>query len=51
MDFRWVAGIALWTMLSGPVFVRLQTAPPMPARAVVSAPTTSVVPVSYTPMK
>lgn len=22
-DFRWVAAIALWTMLSGPIFVRL----------------------------
>ena len=46
MDFRWVAGIALWTMLSGPVFVRWQTAPPTPAGAVVSAPA-RVVPVSY----
>jgi hypothetical protein len=24
MDFRWVAGITLWTMLSGPVFVGVQ---------------------------
>ena len=23
LDFRWVAGIALWTMLSGPMFVHL----------------------------
>jgi len=24
MDFRWVAGITLWTMLSGPIFVGVQ---------------------------
>jgi len=24
MDFRWAAGIALWTLLSGPVFVGVQ---------------------------
>jgi len=23
MDFRWVAGMAVWTMLSGPIFVEL----------------------------
>jgi hypothetical protein len=23
MDFRWVAGLTLWTILSGPVFVDL----------------------------
>jgi len=28
MEFRWVAVIALWTILSGPVF-----APPAPSRA------------------
>jgi hypothetical protein len=28
MEFRWVAFIALWTILSGPVF-----APPAPSRA------------------
>src|SRR5262249_42748202 len=28
MEFRWVAAIALWTILSGPVF-----APPAPSRA------------------
>jgi hypothetical protein len=24
MEFRWVAGITLWTILSGPVFVGVQ---------------------------
>jgi hypothetical protein len=24
MEFRWAAGIALWTLLSGPVFVGVQ---------------------------
>lgn len=25
MEFRWAAAIALWTMLSGPVFVQVRT--------------------------
>jgi hypothetical protein len=25
MQFRWAAAIALWTMLSGPIFVHVQT--------------------------
>jgi hypothetical protein len=28
MEFRWVAAIALWTMLSGPVFCRLAAVTP-----------------------
>jgi hypothetical protein len=39
MDFRWVAGITLWTMLSGPVFVGIQNiAAPSRARTTISAP-------------
>jgi hypothetical protein len=39
MDFRWVAAIALWTMLSGPIFVGLQTSTtPARSRSVVSVP-------------
>jgi hypothetical protein len=29
MEFRWVAGLTLWTMLSGPIMS--QPAPPKPA--------------------
>jgi hypothetical protein len=38
MEFRWVAIIALWTMLSGPVFVRLAM-PPAPETSTASLPT------------
>jgi hypothetical protein len=39
MEFRWVAGIALWTLLSGPVFVKVQTfAPSARSRTVSSVP-------------
>jgi hypothetical protein len=30
MECRWVVGIALWTFLSGPVFVGLSVPPPPP---------------------
>jgi hypothetical protein len=40
MEFRWAAGIALWTILSGPVFAPLTGAPSIssktPKRAVMS---------------
>jgi len=29
MEFRWVAAITLWTMLSGPVFVCVQGQAPL----------------------
>jgi hypothetical protein len=39
MDFRWVAAIAVWTMLSGPVFVGLQSSAPVArSRSTVSSP-------------
>ncbi len=41
MEFRWVAGITLWTLLSGPVFVGVQQfVSPSPASKVDSAPLT-----------
>jgi hypothetical protein len=36
MEFRWVAAITLWTMLSGPVFA-LQPSRPAPPRQPVGA--------------
>jgi hypothetical protein len=39
MECRWVVGIALWTFLSGPVFVGLSV--PTPARQVKRATQTS----------
>jgi hypothetical protein len=47
MDFRWAAGIALWTLLSGPVFVHLQTlVSTAPTSKADSAPVVRVRPVS-----
>ncbi len=38
MEFRWSALIAVWTMLSGPVFVQVQNlnSSPPPAKTVVA---------------
>jgi hypothetical protein len=36
MDFRWVAAIALWTLLSGPVLVGLRSSSPARPQATVS---------------
>jgi hypothetical protein len=36
MEFRWVAVLALWTMLSGPILS--QPSPPRPAYAVAARP-------------
>lgn len=35
IDFRWVAGIAIWTMLAGPMFahLRVSSQPPRPRPA------------------
>jgi len=33
MEFRWVAGITLWTMLSGPVFIHWAEAVTRPGQA------------------
>jgi hypothetical protein len=30
MEFRWIAGITLWTMLSGPVLIHWSMAVPRP---------------------
>jgi hypothetical protein len=41
MTFRCVAFLALWTLLSGPIFAGLwakPSSPPRPAKAVVAAP-------------
>ncbi len=44
MEFRWVAAIALWTMLSGPIFVQVrptcspQSAPAKPDWSAASKP-------------
>lgn len=41
MDFRWAAGIALWTVLSGPLFVGVQQfVPRAPASRIDSSRTT-----------
>jgi hypothetical protein len=37
MEFRWVAAITLWTMLSGPVFAAQAAAAPPQGPAVVAA--------------
>jgi len=38
MEFRWAAVIALWTLLSGPIFSTPPAAPPRPPqRAAVAA--------------
>jgi hypothetical protein len=31
MEFRWVAGLSLWTLLSGPVLTQPSHQPPAPA--------------------
>lgn len=32
LEFRWVAALALWTIISGPIFVRLSAVtPPAPS--------------------
>lgn len=39
MEFRWVAVLALWTMLSGPILS--QPSPPRPAYALAARPIVS----------
>jgi len=39
MEFRWVAGLTLWTMLSGPILS--QPSPPRPAVALARPAVTS----------
>lgn len=42
MRFRWVAAVALWTMLSGPIFA--PTYPTAPARPRIAPPTAQLRP-------
>ncbi|MBY0524534.1 MAG: hypothetical protein K2R98_14110 [Gemmataceae bacterium] len=41
MDFRWVAAITLWTMISGPILAHLQTIVPPTRTSAVSATSTA----------
>ena len=50
MEFRWVAGITLWTMLSGPVFIHWAEAVPRPGQAT-SAPTVRRAPAQPAPSR
>jgi hypothetical protein len=38
MDFRWVMGITLWTLLSGPIFSGPRTLPPGKDRTAAMSP-------------
>lgn len=40
LEFRWIAGLALWTILSGPVFIDLAAVGPAkrPAPATIALP-------------
>jgi hypothetical protein len=39
MEFRWIALLTLWTLLSGPVLVRPFMSSPFASRAVAPVPT------------